>query len=54
MGPIRINNNQAKLFPYSWALLGHMLFIDQPLNVGFSHYGDRNATSQVSSANEAG
>ena len=31
-----------------------MLFIDQPLNVGFSNYGDRNGTSQVSSANEAG
>ena len=31
-----------------------MIFIDQPLNVGFSYYGDRNGTAQVSSANEAG
>ena len=54
MGPIRIINGQAKHFAYSWTLLGHMLFIDQPLNVGFSYYGDRNGTSQVSSANEAG
>jgi carboxypeptidase C (cathepsin A) len=53
-GPIRIINGKAKLFQYSWSLLGHMLFIDQPLNVGFSNYGDRNATAQVSSANEAG
>ena len=53
MGPIRIIDNKAKLFPYSWSTLGHMIFIDQPLNVGFSYYGERNSTSQVSSANEA-
>jgi len=41
MGPIRIINGKPKLFAYSWSLLGHMLFIDQPLNVGFSSYGDR-------------
>lgn len=29
-----------------------MLFIDQPLNVGFSYYGDRMGAKQVSSANE--
>lgn len=30
-----------------------MLFIDQPLNVGFSYSGNRTGPSQVSSANEA-
>ena len=29
-----------------------MLFIDQPLNVGFSYYGDRNSSKQVSSSLE--
>lgn len=52
-GPIRIENGKPKLFSYSWNLLGHTLFIDQPLNVGFSYYGNRNATAQVSSATEA-
>jgi carboxypeptidase C (cathepsin A) len=30
-----------------------MLFIDQPLNVGFSYSGNRTGKTQVSSANEA-
>ena len=30
-----------------------MLFIDQPLNVGFSYSGNRTGKAQVSSANEA-
>jgi carboxypeptidase C (cathepsin A) len=34
-------------------MFGHLLFIDQPLNVGFSYYGNRTADKQVSSANEA-
>ncbi|XP_031472926.2 uncharacterized protein LOC116245600 [Nymphaea colorata] len=32
--------------------MGHMLFIDQPLNVGFSYSGNRTGTQQVSSSNE--
>ena len=52
-GPIRIVNGQPKLFSYSWSHQGHMMFIDNPLNVGFSYSGDRNGTAQVSSANEA-
>jgi carboxypeptidase C (cathepsin A) len=51
-GPIRISNGTAKLFQHAWTLLGHMLFIDQPLNVGFSYSGNRNDSKQVSSANE--
>jgi serine carboxypeptidase 1 len=34
-------------------LLGHLLFIDQPLNVGFSYDKNRNSTDQVSSVGEA-
>jgi carboxypeptidase C (cathepsin A) len=32
--------------------MGHMLFIDQPLNVGFSYAGNRTGVKQVSSAKE--
>jgi carboxypeptidase C (cathepsin A) len=52
-GPIRIVDGKAKLFSYSWSNQGHMIFIDQPLNVGFSYYGNRTGKAQVSSANEA-
>ena len=52
-GPIRIVDGKPKLFQYSWNHVGHMLFIDQPLNVGFSYYGVRTSSSQVSSADEA-
>jgi len=52
-GPIRIVNGKPKLFQYSWNFFGHMLFIDQPLNVGFSYSGNRTGKAQVSSANEA-
>lgn len=51
-GPIRILENKTSLFQYSWNFFGHMLFIDQPLNVGFSYYGDRSGAKQVASANE--
>ena len=54
MGPIRIVNGTPHLFKYSWNYFGHMLFIDQPLNVGFSYFGNRTAKEQVSSASEAG
>lgn len=52
-GPIRINKGRPSLFQHSWNYFGHMLFIDQPLNVGFSYAGNRTGTKQVSSANEA-
>lgn len=53
-GPIRIVQGKAKFFPYSWSFFGHMMFIDQPLNVGFSYSGNRTAKDQVSTADEAG
>ena len=49
-GPIRIINGKPQLFQHSWSLLGHALYIDQPLNVGFSYYGNRTSTDQVSTA----
>ena len=51
-GPIRILENKTKLFDYPWNLFGHTLYIDQPLNVGFSYSGNRTGEKQVSSANE--
>lgn len=51
-GPIRILENKTKLFDYPWNFFGHMLYIDQPLNVGFSFSGNRTSGKQVSSANE--
>ena len=54
MGPIRIVNGTPNLFHSPWNFMGHMLFIDSPLNVGFSYYGNREGKEQVSSANQAG
>lgn len=51
LGPIRIVDGKAKSFAYPWNFFGHLLFIDQPLNVGFSYYGNRTGSIQVSSAN---
>lgn len=51
LGPIRIVQGQAKSFNYPWNMFGHLLFIDQPLNVGFSYSGNRTGDKQVSSAN---
>lgn len=54
MGPIRIVNKTAKIHSYSWNIMGHMLFIDSPLNVGFSFKpGDRHGADQVSNTDQA-
>ena len=53
IGPIRIINGKPRLFSYPWNNMGHLLFIDQPLNVGFSYYGDRKGTDQVKTSNQA-
>lgn len=55
LGPIRIEKGKAKSFHNPWNIFGHLLFIDQPLNVGFSYKtGNRTGTEQVSSAHQAG
>lgn len=41
LGPIRITDGKPKLATNPWNLFGHNLFIDQPLNVGFSYHGER-------------
>jgi len=46
-GPIRILKNKTSYFQNPWNLLGHTLYIDQPLNVGFSYYGNRTGSKQV-------
>lgn len=53
IGPIRIDKGVPKLFAQRWNIFGHTLFIDQPLNVGFSFQGDRKGKIQVSNTNEA-
>jgi carboxypeptidase C (cathepsin A) len=50
IGPIQIKDGKPSLRQYSWNTQGHLLFIDNPLNVGFSYNGDRKAEKQVSSA----
>jgi carboxypeptidase C (cathepsin A) len=53
IGPIKIKNGEVSENDYSWNILGHTLFIDSPLNTGFSYSGDRTGDKQVSSTNEA-
>lgn len=54
VGPILIKNGTPKLNEWSWNLIGHTLFIDSPLNVGFSYSeGDRKGKNQVSSTDIA-
>jgi len=53
IGPVQINKTGVFNREKAWNNQGHMLFIDSPLNVGFSYYGDRKGDAQVSSATEA-
>jgi carboxypeptidase C (cathepsin A) len=52
LGPIRITEQGIREFSNSWNILGHTLFIDQPINVGFSYSTYKNKP-EVSSAREA-
>ncbi|KAF8887449.1 serine carboxypeptidase [Gymnopilus junonius] len=47
-GPCRINNDSSSvsLNPYSWSNYSNMLYIDQPIGVGFSHGNRTVGTSQ--------
>ena len=40
LGPIRITKNRTGEFGSSWNIIGHTLFIDQPIGVGFSYNRD--------------
>ena len=41
IGPIKIKKSVLSLNDKGWNHQGHLLFIDSPLNVGFSHTDDR-------------
>jgi carboxypeptidase C (cathepsin A) len=52
LGPCRITNNSASvtLNPFSWNNNANLLFIDQPVGVGFSHGTESVGTSQAAAA----
>ncbi|KAJ6556987.1 serine carboxypeptidase [Mycena vulgaris] len=52
LGPCRITNNSASvtLNPFSWNNNANVLFIDQPVGVGFSHGTESVGTSQAAAA----
>jgi carboxypeptidase C (cathepsin A) len=37
LGPIRVNKDRIFQSAYAWNIMGHTIFIDQPLTVGFSY-----------------
>ena len=51
-GPCRINNDSSavSLNPFSWNNEANILFIDQPVRVGFSHGDLKVGTSQEAAA----
>lgn len=53
VGPIRIEKGVPKMTASPWNHMGHTLFIDSPLNAGFSFHGDRHGKDQVSSTGQA-
>lgn len=52
LGPIRIVKGKAVQVANAWNIIGHTVFIDQPLNVGFSY--TKNKSKLVNSAQQAG
>lgn len=52
MGPIRITKDRISQMGYAWNIMGHTVFIDQPLTVGFSYSRDK-SKPLVSSAKQA-
>lgn len=53
VGPLKVKNGTVSENDYAWNLQGHLLFVDSPLNTGFSYSGDRTGDMQVSSTDEA-
>ena len=51
-GPCRITNDSSSVVPnpYSWNNEANMLFIDQPVGVGFSYGDEKVGTSQEAAA----
>jgi carboxypeptidase C (cathepsin A) len=52
LGPIRITKDRIAQLSQAWNIMGHTLFIDQPLNVGFSYQRDK-TKPLVNSARQA-
>lgn len=51
-GPIRITKDGLKETGYAWNIIGHTVFIDQPLGVGFSRGLPKH--DPITSARQAG
>ena len=51
-GPIKITQDKISQISYPWNIIGHTVFIDQPLNVGFS-YSNEQPRRLVNSARQA-